>query len=175
MVRHLTTRSAARVLEDLGNRFERVELGDPGWQASALEFREHRLVDSLARRLRTLVKEGIDPLRALARCQDHALAAARAHIERLSHELFRPVATTPLLEQVRDLAALTAIERDRAWWLEHGFLSADASKDLQKQVNTLCRELRPHALTLVAGFGIPDGLLRAPIAVAPQTGGAGTD
>jgi len=70
---------------------------------------------------------------------------------------------------------LSAIERDRAWWLEHGFLSADLSRDLQKQVNALCADLRPHALTLVEGFGIPDALLRAPIAVAPQAGGAGTD
>ena len=42
-------------------------------------------------------------------------------------------------------------------------------------MNALCRELRPHALALVEGFGIPDGLLRAPIAVAEQHGGAGTD
>ena len=175
MVRHLTTRQAGRVLEDLGHSFKRTDLGDPGWQAAALQFREDRLVDALARRLRTLVKEGTDPLRALARCQDHAVAAARAHLERHAHQLFRGTATTPLLEQVRDLAALSAIERDRAWWLEHGFLAADDAKDLKKRVNTLCAELRPHALTLVAGFGIPDALLRAPIAVAPQAGGAGSD
>jgi acyl-CoA oxidase len=175
MMRTLTSRQAGRVLGDLGRSFKRSDLRDPDWQAEALQFREDRLVDSLARRLRTLVKDGTDPLRALSRCQDHALAAARAHIERLSHELFRANATPPLLEQVRDLAVLSTIEHDRAWWLEHGFLSADASKDLQKQVNALCADLRPHALTLVAGFGIPDALLRAPIAIAEQTGGAGSD
>ncbi len=175
MVRHLTTRQAGRVLEDLGHSFKRVDLRDPGWQAAALQFRVDRLVDALARRLRTLVKEDTDPLRALSHCQDHALAAARAHIERHAHQLFRDRAVTPLLEQVRDLAALSAIERDRAWWLEHGFLSADDAKRLTKEVNARCAELRPHALTLVAGFGIPDALLRAPIAVAPQTGGAGSD
>ena len=175
MVKNLTSRQAGRVLSDLGRTFKRSDLRDPGWQAEALQFREDRLVDALARRLRTLVKEGIDPLRALSRCQDHALAVARAYVERLTHELFRANATTPLLEQVRDLAVLSALERDRAWWLEHGFLSADASKDLQKQVNTLCADLRPHALTLVAGFGIPDALLRAPIAMDSATGTAGSD
>jgi acyl-CoA oxidase len=175
MVRHLTTRTASRVLGDLTQKLKKADLLDPAWQAEALELRESRLIDALARRLRTLVKEGTDPLQALSRCQDHALAAARAHLERVTHELFRVKATTPLLEQVRDLAALSAIERDRAWWLEHGFLSPDESKSLQKQVNALCHDLRPHALTLVAGFGIPDALLRAPIAVAPQTGGAGSD
>ena len=176
LVRHLSTRQATRVLSDFSRRFEKTTLRDPSWQLDALRFREERLIDSLARRLRTLTgREGMDPLRALARCQDHALATSRAHIERQAHELFQANVDGELLEQVRDLAALSTIERDRAWWLEHGFLSADASKDLQKEVNTLCRELRPHALTLVGGFGIPDELLRAPIAVAVQVGGAGTE
>jgi acyl-CoA oxidase len=176
LVRHLGSRQAGRMLSDVTRRFEKTSLLDPEWQLDALRFREDRLVDSLARRLRTLTqREGIDPLRALARCQDHALAAARAHLERQAHELFQPNVTGELLVQVRDLAVLSTIERDRAWWLEHGFLSPDGSKDLQKEVNTLCRELRPHALTLVAGFGIPDALLRAPIAVAEQVGGAGSD
>ncbi|MCU1595855.1 MAG: acyl-CoA oxidase domain protein [Frankiales bacterium] len=165
MVRNLTSRSATRVLGDIRRSLKRKDFLDPSWQAAALEFREDRLIDSLARRLRTLVKEGTDPLTALNRCQDHALATARAHVERQAHELFRNAATTPLLEQVRDLASLSTIEGDRAWWLEHGFLSPEDSKNLQKQVNDLCAELRPHALTLVAGFGIPDALLRAPIAL----------
>ena len=178
MVRHLTGRQAGRVLSGLGRTFKRDDLRDPAWQADALQFREDRLVDALARRLRTLVKDGTDPLRALSLCQDHALAAARAHLERRTHELFAETvaqAGFPLLADVRDLAVLSAIERDRAWWLEHGFLSADASKDLQKQVNQLCADLRPHALTLVQGFGIPDALLRAPIAIDRDTGDAGSD
>ena len=176
MVRHLSTRSAGRVLTDFTRRFEKTSLRDPSWQLEALQFREERLVDSLARRLRTLTgREKMDPLRALSRCQDHALAAARAHIERQAHQLFQANVSGELLEQVRDLAALWTVERDRAWWLEHGYLSPDDSKDLQKEVNTLLRDLRPHALTLVAGFGIPDALLRAPIAVADDQVGAGTD
>ena len=176
LVRHLGTRQASRVLTDLAHRFTKADLLDPAWQLEALRFREERLTDSLARRLRTLTgREGLDPLRALARCQDHALALARAFVERTAHELFQANVAPGLLEQVRDLAALATLERDRAWFLEHGFLSADASKDLQKQVNTLLADLRPHALTLVEGFGIPDALLRAPIAVAEQRSGAGTD
>jgi hypothetical protein len=42
-------------------------------------------------------------------------------------------------------------------------------------VNVLCAELRPAALGLVEAFGIPDALLRAPIAVDEQVSGAGTD
>jgi len=179
MVRHLTTRQVSRVLGDLGRTLRSTgDLRSREWQAQALAFREQRLVDALARRLRTLVKEGTDPLRGLSTCQDHALAAARAHIERVVHEQFADKVEQsglPLLVDVRDLAALSAIERDRAWWLEHGFLSPDTSRELQKQVNALCADLRPQALTLVEGFGIPDALLRAPTATKAQAGGAGTD
>ena len=95
MVRHLTTRGATRLITDLARRWERVELRDPQWQQDMLALREERLVDSLARRLRELTGNGEDPLRALSLCQDHALAAARAHVERRVHEHFAPSATTP--------------------------------------------------------------------------------
>jgi acyl-CoA oxidase len=182
MVRTLSTRQLGRLLSESGplGRFMRgdVELRSPDWQATALRFREERMVDALARRLRRLTQEGTDPLRALALCQDHALAAATAHVERIVHERFAATvaaADLPLLKDVADLAALTVLERDRAWWLEHGFFGPDTAKAVQKEVNALCGELRPHALTLVEGFGIPDALLRAPIATAPQKSGAGSD
>ena len=187
MVRHLTTRSVTRLLSESGplGRLTRgsAELRDPEWQASALRFREERLVDSLARRLRKLVQgEGVDPLRALSHCQDHALQAATAHVERVAHERFservaaqEDEGTRVVLEHLRDLYALTVLERGRAWWLEHGFLDADAGKAVQREVNVLCGQLRPAALGLVESFGIPDALLRAPIAVAEQRSGAGTD
>jgi acyl-CoA oxidase len=190
MVRHLTTRQVTRLLSESGplGRLTRdsPELRDADWQAKALRFREDRLVDSLARRLRRLVQgEGMDPLRALSHCQDHALKAATAYVERMAHELFAARVEEhtgeagdeagEVLARLRDLYALSVIEDDRAWWLEHGWLDADASKALQKEVNVLCGELRPAALGLVEAFGIPDALLRAPIAVAPQASGAGTD
>ena len=99
-------------------------------------LREERLVDALARRLRTLVKSGTDLLHALSQCPDHALSAARGHIERRAHELFSETVDAsdlPLLAQVRDLSTLSAIERDRAWWLERGLLTAETSRGLQRQ------------------------------------------
>ena len=177
MARHLTTRSMSRLLADspLG-RFTResVDLRAPDWQAEALRFREQRLVDALARRLRRLVQsEGIEPLRALSRVQDHALAAATAHLERVAHELFAASVAqrssgpaAQVLARLRDLYALSILSADRGWWLEHGFFDADTSKAVQTEVNVLCGELRPAALGLVEGFGVPDALLRAPIALA---------
>jgi acyl-CoA oxidase len=187
MARHLTTRSVTRLLSESGplGRFARdaAELRSAEWQASMLVAREERLVDALARRLRRLVQsEGMDPLRALSHCQDHALKTAVAQIERVAHERFaaavEAVADAPtreVLTRLRDLYALSVMERDRAWWLEHGFFDGDTGKAVQKEVNVLCGQLRPAALGLVGSFGIPDELLRAPIAVAPQASGAGTD
>jgi acyl-CoA oxidase len=187
MAKHLTTRSVSRFFSDAGplGRFTRddAELRDGSWQASVLRAREERLVDSLACRLRRLVSsEGMDPLRALSHCQDHALKTAIAQIERIAHERFcvaiadvDHAPTAEVLTRLRDLYALTVMERDRGWWLEHGFFDGDTGKAVQREVNVLCGQLRPAALGLVESFGIPDPLLRAPIAVAPQESGAGTD
>ncbi len=128
MVRHLTSRQAGRVLGDLGRSLRPDgDLLDPGVQGAALRFREERLVDSLARRLRRLTGgEGMDALRALSHCQDHALSAATAHVERVVHEAFTATVERedlPLLGTLRDLWTLSVLERDRAWWLEHGWFS----------------------------------------------------
>lgn len=61
-----------------------------------------------------------------------------------------------LLEKVCDLFVLSTVEENRAWYLEHGRLSASQAKGVVSRVNELCDELRPHARTLVDAFGIPD-------------------
>jgi acyl-CoA oxidase len=61
-----------------------------------------------------------------------------------------------------DLHALSVIEADRAWFMEHGRLSAGRSKAISREVNALCRRLRPLARDLVDAFGVPDEMLRSP-------------
>lgn len=60
-----------------------------------------------------------------------------------------------LMERVCDLYVMSTIEADRAWFVEHGRLSAQQSKSVIVAVDTLCAELRPHAQTLVDAFAIP--------------------
>ena len=59
---------------------------------------------------------------------------------------------------VCDLYALTVIEEDRAWFMEHRFLSTERAKAVTRGINERCRDLRPYAELLVDGFGIPDQL-----------------
>jgi acyl-CoA oxidase len=64
-------------------------------------------------------------------------------------------AAKALLDKVCDLYALSTIEADKAWFLEHGQLTASRAKLLTSTVNQLLKELRPHIITLVDAFAIP--------------------
>jgi acyl-CoA oxidase len=73
-----------------------------------------------------------------------------------------------LMRQVCDLYALSVIEADKGWFLEHGRISATRAKTVTAEVNRLCRALRPHARALVDAFGIPEDWIGAPIAVGDE-------
>ena len=112
-----------------------------------------------------------DAFAAFNAAQDHVLLAARAHIDRVVLERFVAAIdrcddpdTKALLNKVCDLYVLSTLERDRAYFLEHGQLSAARAKAVILNVNRLCSELRPHARLLVDAFGIPEELITAPIA-----------
>jgi acyl-CoA oxidase len=152
---------------------DRAEVRDPDYHLALLSFREEHILGSVARRLKAGVDAGGDPGAVFSAVQDHVVAAARAHVERLVLEAFAAkVAATPAgaardaLVLLRDLHALWVIESDRAWFMEHGRLSSARSKAITAQVNALCREVRPIAQDLVDAFGIPPELLRADDLVA---------
>ncbi|HJP65256.1 MAG TPA: acyl-CoA dehydrogenase, partial [Actinomycetota bacterium] len=147
-------------------------LRDRAYQIAMLLFREHHLLDALARRLQRAMGAGTDPFVAFGLVQDHAVATARAHVERLVLEFFdaaigrvkKPAVAEPL-NLLCDLYALERIERDRGWFQEHGRLTAQRSKAVVKSVTELCGKIRPLAEDLVEAFGIPDRLLAATIAL----------
>ncbi len=153
-------------------RTESAHLRDPSFQGAILRSREEHLVTSLARRLQARIGRGMNPFDALGECQDHAIEAAHAYVDRLVFEGFEE-ALQPALEPVlrsrlvllRDLYALERLERHRSWYLEHGFFESAKAVAVRSEVNRLCGELRPHARILVDGFAIPGALLSAPIAV----------
>lgn len=138
-------------------------LEDRGGQLAFFEDRESHLTETLAMRLRRAGEEGADSFRVFNEAQDHLLESARAHIDRIALEAFvTAIEEAPdgpgrdLLNLVCDLYVFSTVEANRAWFVEHGRLSASQSKGVVARVNQLCGELRPHAATLVGGFGIPD-------------------
>ena len=138
-------------------------LEDRGGQLAVFEDRESHLTETLAMRLRRAGEEGADSFRVFNEAQDHLLESARAHIDRIALEAFvTAIEEAPdgpgrdLLNLVCDLFVFSTVEANRAWFIEHGRLSASQSKGVVARVNELCGELRPHAATLVGGFGIPD-------------------
>ncbi|MEW2272791.1 acyl-CoA dehydrogenase family protein [Streptomyces griseofuscus] len=147
---------------------------DSEYQLAMVRFREEHMLAGLARR----IKRGIDrqdaPGAVFSHVQDHVIALARAHVERLITEAFvDKVRALPegagkdALGLLCDLFALSAIEADRAWFMEHGRLTVQRSKAISREVNELCRKVRPLAVDLVDAWGIPAAVLRAPDLVGP--------
>ena len=135
---------------------------DRGWQCALFEVRERHLLETLAMRLRKAAAPDADAFSVFNDAQDHVIAAARAHVDRVVLEAFvagvdacDDPAAQALLGRVCDLYALSTIEADKGWFLEHTRITPARSKQVTAAVNTLCAQLRPHAQDLVDAFGIP--------------------
>jgi acyl-CoA oxidase len=142
---------------------------DPNYQLAMYRFREEHMLAGVARRLKRGIDDGMNPGEVFSRVQDHVIGAARAHVERLVLEAFvDKLASVEDGENKRalsllcDLHALSVIEADRAWFMEHGRLTVVRSKAISREVNRLCRRVRPVAVPLVDAFGVPAQMLRSP-------------
>ena len=143
-------------------------LQDGAWQLGMLCGREEHMLAGVARRLKRGIDAGRDPAEVFSLCQDHVIGAAWAHVERIVLEAFLDKLQTmddspekDALNHLCDLFALTCIESDRAWFLEHGRLSNARAKAVTRRVNQVCRRVRPLAGDLVDALGVPREMLRA--------------
>jgi acyl-CoA oxidase len=152
------------ILDTRQDNEEEGSLFNRGTQVQMFEDREEYMLASVARRLQGKSKE-MSPFEAFNAVQDHVLHAAKAHIDRIILEAFvagidacEDDDAREILNLVCDLYALSVIEGDKSWFVEHRFLSTERSKAVTRAINDRCRKLRPHALLLVEGFGIPEQL-----------------
>ncbi|WKU05529.1 acyl-CoA dehydrogenase [Micromonospora sp. HUAS LYJ1] len=160
-----------RLISAVPGRDEEVAVTDRGWQLTVFEDRERHLLDGAVRRLRNGAATKKDrPFDIFNDVQDHVLAIAAAHVDRIALEAFvagiedtADPAVRKLLSRVCDLYALSVIEANRGWFLEHDRLTPARSKAITGVVNSLLKELRPHMRTLVDGFAIPDAWLHCAI------------
>lgn len=141
---------------------------DPHYHQAMLQFREEHMVSGVARRLKRGIDAGMSPGEVFSQVQDHVIRTAHAHVERLVLDAFvdklegQPASDNKVaLGLMVDLYALSVIEADRAWFMEHGRLTTQRSKSITREINDLCRKVRPLAVDLVNAFGIPEEMLRA--------------
>ncbi len=129
--------------EEEGSLFNR------GTQVKMFEDREEYLLASVARRLQGKSKE-MSAFDAFNAVQDHVLHAASAHIDRVVLEAFvagidacQDDEARELLGIVCDLYALSVIEDDKAWYIEHRYLSTERAKAVTRGINDRCRAAAP--------------------------------
>ena len=168
VARMVLERTAGRgTLDSLVARARRVSneasVLDRGWQVLMFDERERHVLESLARRYQQAMRlpKG-DRFGAINDLQDHMIALARVHTDRmilgsfvLGIEACEDPAARRTLNTLCDLYVVDNLEGDRAWFTDHNFMTQARSKSLTKTLNHLCAELRPDALALVEGLGIP--------------------
>jgi len=153
-------------LIDARSSDEDHNLLDRGTQLDLFEDREQHVIETAARRLRRAGKDQGEAFAVFNAAQDHVIKAGRVHIDRIALEAFtagiarcEDEAAADVLRDVCSLYALTVIERDKAWFMEHNRLSDQRAKAVTTEVNALLERLRPHALDLVEGLGVPEASL----------------
>jgi len=139
-------------------------------------FREKHLVEAAARRIQRRVGDGMKPHEAFTDIQDHLVAMAKAHVERIVFDAFAAgveeadEAAKKPLDKLLDLWSLWRIERDLGWFMENGVAEPSRASGVRDVVQKLCDEVAEDALTYVEAFGIPETSLAAPIAFGPEAG-----
>ncbi len=156
-----------RLVAAAARRPESETLLDRGWQLAMFQERERHVLETLAGRLRKAGRGGAtEAFDTFNAAQDHVLAAARTHIDRMVLEAFvgmvdgcRDEEARVVLDRLCDLYALTVIEADSGWFQQHNRINSARLKHVHRAINDLCRQLRPDALALVEGLGVPEAWL----------------
>ena len=169
VMRHLMKRAEVAATEKNVLAIRRAgseHLRDAAFHLAALRYREERLLETAAQRFKKrLAKKG-----DIMEIQEHLVALAWAHADRLAFEWFDAGAKTttgPLAEELGRLGALHALTRIRAeagFYFSEGYLDPSKESAMRKETERLMRELRASARHVVDAFGIPDAALAAPIA-----------
>jgi acyl-CoA oxidase len=171
VVERLFARKIVQVIGDaVTGRDEEGHLLDREYQLDLFRWREGHMTASVAQRFKRGLDDDYDPFEVFRAVQDHAVNAARAHMDTVLLEAFADAieacedeALKEPLSRLCDLYALFNIESDKGFFQEHGRLSSPRCKAITREVNRLCNEVRQQAGQIVDAFGIPDAVLAAPI------------
>jgi acyl-CoA oxidase len=168
---------AVQTLTDGGDvRRSAGALRETDTQRALLHERVDTMVAEVAQALRPATRSSRETAAALFDAHQHELIeTARAHAEVIQWEAFTAAleriedpGTRRVLTWLRDLFGLTVIERNLAWYLINGRLSAGRARTVTSYVERLLTRLRPHAQDLVDAFGYGPEHLRATIATGVE-------
>ncbi|WP_241990978.1 acyl-CoA dehydrogenase [Cryobacterium gelidum] len=166
-------RTLGQTVFDRGSTARSVgALRDADVQRELLTDRVESMIGEVAGKLRGATKlpskQAADLFNAH---QNELIEAARAHGELLQWESFTraldattDAGTKQVLTWLRDLFGLGLVEKNLAWYLIHGRLSAQRAQAVTAYIDRLIARVRPHALDLVDAFGYSPDHLRATIA-----------
>uniref|UniRef100_A0A8C7BH41 Acyl-coenzyme A oxidase n=1 Tax=Neovison vison TaxID=452646 RepID=A0A8C7BH41_NEOVI len=138
----------------------------------AVNFRERVLQRSLVARIyyKVMTKKE-DFFSAWNACLHHVACLSLAHIHRVTLEQFcLAVRNCPdredqaLLMKFCLLYGTKLVFQERAWYLEHKYLTPMASTKIRNQLLDLCDSVKDDALRVISAFNIPHTSLHAPIA-----------
>ncbi|WJS93088.1 acyl-CoA dehydrogenase family protein [Flavobacterium johnsoniae] len=153
-------------------RTDDEHLLDSEFHLQAFVHREKTILASAARRIKKLVDGGLEAYDAFNVVQHQMIDVAQAYLERVVLEQFQTaikevedLQSKAILTKLNQLYSLSQIEKNKAWYLEDGYMEAVKTKAVRKIVNQLCWDIRPDAVALVNAFDIPESCLAAPIAV----------
>lgn len=147
-------------------------VGDLSFLLKAVSYRERVLQRSLATRLYNKVeKKREEFFDAWNSCLHHVTGLALAHIHRVTLEQFAlAVQECPveedhtLLTKFCLLHGTSLVYQERAWYLEHHYLTPATSRQIRTQLLELCRLVKDEALKVVSDFNVPSCCIQAPIA-----------
>ena len=149
---------------------EDEHLLDGEFHLQAFIHREKTILASAAKRIKRLIDDGLDTYDAFNVVQHQMIDVSQAYLERVVLEQFQiavkaveDLKTKEILTKLSQLYALSQLEKNKAWFLEDGYMEAVKTKAIRKMVNQLCWDIRPDALALVNAFDIPESCLSAPI------------
>nr|XP_010957303.1 acyl-coenzyme A oxidase-like protein isoform X1 [Camelus bactrianus] len=138
----------------------------------AVNFRERVLQRGLVARIYykvTTKKE--DFFSAWNSCLHHITCLSLAHVHRVTLEQFSlAVRSCPdqedqaLLKKFCLLYGTKLVFQERAWYLEHKYLTPVASMRIRSQLLDLCDSVKDDALRVISAFNIPHTSLHSPVA-----------
>lgn len=143
---------------------------DPEFHLAAFRYRENRSVRTVANRLKSRIDDGVDSYDAMIQCQQHLVDMATYYIERVILEQFQKALDTCNNEQVRavltqvyNLYVLSSFDRDKAYWLEAGYMEGNKTKAIRRLMLEISQEMLPNLTALTDSFGIPEACMPAPM------------